>query len=72
MLNRRFTRLTNSYSNRIEYHRAALALTFSIQLLLETSTMKGKTPAMAAGITATVWSVRDMLFVPDQPKVKPR
>jgi hypothetical protein len=67
MLNRRFTWLTNSYSKRIEYHRAALALTFFYyNFCRKHSTLKGKTPAMAAGITTTVWSVRDMLFAADQ------
>ena len=67
MLNRRFTRLTNSFSKRIEYHRAALALTFFYyNFCRKHSTLKGKTPAMAAGITTTVWSVRDMLFAADQ------
>jgi IS1 family transposase len=67
MLNRRFTRLTNSYSKRIEYHRAALALTFFYyNFCRKHSTLKGKTPAMAAGITTAVWSVRDMLFAADQ------
>jgi hypothetical protein len=67
MLNRRFTRLTNSFSRRIEYHRAALALTFFYyNFCRKHSSLKGKTPAMAAGITTTVWSVRDMLFAADQ------
>jgi len=67
MLNRRFTRLTNSYSKRIEYHRAALALTFFFyNFCRKHSTPKGKTPAMAGGIATTVWSVRDMLFAADQ------
>jgi IS1 family transposase len=67
MLNRRFTRLTNSYSKRIEYHRAALGLTFFYyNFCRKHSTLKGKTPAMAAGIAANVWTVRDMLFAADQ------
>lgn len=67
MLNRRFTRLTNSFSKRIEYHRAALALTFFYyNFCRKHSSLKGKTPAMAAGIATTVWSVRDMLFAADQ------
>jgi hypothetical protein len=37
-----------------------------LQLLPEYSTLKGKTPAMAAGIAPTVWTVRDMLFAADQ------
>ncbi len=67
MLNRRFTRLTNSFSKRIEYHRAAIALTFFYyNFCRKHSSLKGKTPAMAAGITTTVWAVRDMLFAADQ------
>lgn len=67
MLNRRFTRLTNSFSKRIEYHRAALALTFFYyNFCRKHSSLKGKTPAMAAGITTTVWTVRDLLFAADQ------
>jgi IS1 family transposase len=67
MLNRRYTRLTNSYSKRIEYHKAAVALTFFYyNFCRKHSTLKGKTPAMAAGIATTVWSVRDMLFAADQ------
>ena len=67
MQNRRFTRLTNSYSKRIEYHRAAIALTFFYyNFCRKHSSLKGKTPAQAAGITTTVWNVRDMLFAADQ------
>lgn len=67
MLNRRFTRLTNSYSKRIEYHRAAIALTFFYyNFCRKHSSLKGNTPAMAAGVAQSVWSVRDMLFAADQ------
>ena len=62
-----FQVFTNSYSIQIKYHRAALALTFFYyNFCRKHSTLKGKTPAMAAGITTTVWSVRDMLFAADQ------
>ena len=67
MQNRRFTRLTNSFSKRIEYHRAALALTFFYyNFCMKHSSLRGKTPAMAAGITTTIWTARDMLFAADQ------
>lgn len=65
--NRRFTRLTNSFSKKLQYHRAALALTFFYyNFCRKHSSLKGKTPAMAAGIASTVWTVRDMLFAADQ------
>jgi hypothetical protein len=63
MHNRRFTRLTNAFSKRIEYHRAAFALTvFYYNFCRKHSSLRGKTPAMAAGVTQTVWSLRDLLF----------
>jgi transposase InsO family protein len=55
MLNRRFTRLTNSYSKRIEYHKAVSALTFFYyNFCRKHSTLKGKIPAMAAEIATTL------------------
>src|SRR5258708_25547621 len=63
MRNRRFTRLTDSFNKRIEYHKAALGLTFFYyNFCRKHSTLKGKTPAMAAGIATTVWSARGMFF----------
>jgi hypothetical protein len=62
VLNRRFTLLTNSYRTPTEYQRAALVEIFFYNFCRKHSTLKGKPLAMAAGITSTGWSVRDMLF----------
>jgi IS1 family transposase len=58
---RRFTRLTNGFSKKVENHAYAIALHFDyynfckIQLTLRT------TPAMTAGITTKLWEIEDLL-----------
>lgn len=67
MMNRRFTRLTNAFSRRVEMHRYSIALTFfAYNFIRKHSSLGGKTPAMAAGIAAHPFTVRDMLFASDQ------
>lgn len=67
MTNRRFTRLTNAFSKRIEMHRYSIAMTFfAYNLIKKHGSLKGKTPAMAAGITDHAFTVRDMLFAAHQ------
>lgn len=67
MQNRRFTRLTNAHSKRLEMHCYALAITFfHYNFIRKHQSLGGKTPAMAAGITGHAFTVRDMLFVADQ------
>jgi len=66
MTNRRFTRLTNAFSKRVEMHRLSLAMTFfAYNLIKKHRSLGGKTPAMAAGITDHVFTVRDMMFAAD-------
>lgn len=67
MTNRRYTRLTNAFSKRIEMHRYSIAMTFfAYNLIKKHGSLKGKTPAMAAGIADHPFTVRDMLFAADQ------
>lgn len=60
---RRFTRLTNAFSKRVEQHAASVALHFAYYNLCrphETLSGKGRgkvTPAMAAGIERHPWSL---------------
>jgi hypothetical protein len=62
MGNRRFTRLTNAFSKKWENHRAALALYLCCyNFCRQHNTLKGSTPAMAAGIVNHLWSLKDML-----------
>ncbi len=58
---RRFTRLTNAFSKKWENHWAAVALLVRVLQLLPRSQVAASTPAMAAGITDHVWSVRELL-----------
>ncbi len=67
MTNRRFTRLTNAFSRRIEMHRFSIAMTFfSYNFIKKHRSLGGQTPAMAAGITDHAFTVRDMIFAADQ------
>lgn len=65
---RRFTRLTNGFSKKVEYHLYAVALHFTYynycrphQTLTRVHRGIHTTPAMAAGLTDRVWTVYDLL-----------
>jgi len=58
---RRFTRLTNGFSKKMENHAASVALymmTYNFQRVH--MTLK-QTPAMAAGIADHVWSIEEVV-----------
>lgn len=62
MQNRRFTRLTNGFSKKFENHRHMLALMVThYNFCRKHASLKGRTPAMAAGLTDYVWTAADLL-----------
>lgn len=62
MCMRRFTRLTNAFSKKLENHQHAIALHFmNYNFCRKHQTLKGKTPAMAAGLTDHVWSMDEVV-----------
>ena len=62
---RRFTRLTNAFSKKIENHELALALYFMYYNFARPhKTLANpypRTPAMAAGITGHIWTVQEIV-----------
>lgn len=58
---RRFTRLTNAFSKRLENHCHALALYFVWYNFIKIHKAHRMTPAMAAGVTDTVMDMRDIV-----------
>lgn len=60
MQNRRFTRLTNAFSKKLQNHIHALALYFAFYNFMRIHKTLKVTPAMAAGITETLWSMEDI------------
>lgn len=58
---RRFTRLTNGFSKKIENHCAAVALHFAHYNLVRVHRSLRVTPAMAAGVTTSVWGMDDLI-----------
>jgi hypothetical protein len=58
---RRYTRLTNAFSKKIENHVAATALHFAHYNFVRRHQTLRVTPAMAAGVSATLWDVDDLL-----------
>src|SRR6185436_6274237 len=62
MQNRRFTRLTNGFSKKLENHALMIAITMVYyNFCRKHRSLGGKTPAMAAGVTEHVWTASDML-----------
>jgi IS1 family transposase len=60
---RRFTRLTNAFSKKVENHVAAVALhTMFYNFVRVHQTLK-VTPAMAAGVTDRLWEISDLVQV---------
>jgi IS1 family transposase len=59
---RRFTRLTNAFSKKVENLAAAVAIHFMhYNFCRPHMSLKGKTPAQAAGVTSRRWTVEDMI-----------
>jgi IS1 family transposase len=62
---RRFTRLTNGFSKKLENHCAAIALHFMHYNFARVHKTLRVTPAMEAGITDHVWSVEEIVALLD-------
>jgi len=58
---RRFTRLTNAFSKKLENLKAAVALHFAHYNFVRIHGSLRVTPAMAAGVTDHLWSIPDLL-----------
>jgi IS1 family transposase len=58
---RRFTRLTNAHSKKLENHGAAIALHFAHYNFVRRHQTLRCTPAMAAGVCRTTWTMGDLL-----------
>jgi len=58
---RRYTRLTNAHSKKLENHAAATALHFAHYNLVRIHQTIRCTPAMAAGVTSTVWDLGQLV-----------
>jgi hypothetical protein len=58
---RRMTRLTNAFSKKLRNHQAATALHFAHYNLVRRHQTLRVTPAMAAGVTDTMWSTEQLL-----------
>ncbi len=61
MHTRRLTRLTNAFSKKWENLKAALALHFAFYNFCRIHSTIKCTPAMEAGVTKSVWSLKDLL-----------
>lgn len=65
MGNRRFTRLTNAFSKKVENHEHMLALFFCYYNFCRVHQTLRVTPAMEAGIAAHVWSLAEIVALLD-------
>ena len=60
MQNRRFTRPTNGFSKKFENHVHALALYFMFYNFVRVHKTLRMSPAMAAGVSQTLWTMEDI------------
>ena len=69
---RRFTRLTNAFSKKIENHCHALALYFAFYNFVRIHSTLRVTPAMAAGVTDRLWDIKDIVVLIDAREPAPK
>jgi IS1 family transposase len=58
---RRYTRLSNGFSRKIENHSAAVALNYFAYNFIKIHRTLRASPAMAAGVTDKLWEVSDLI-----------
>ncbi len=71
MASRRFTRLTNGFSKRLESHRAAVDLWVCFYNLCRYHETLRCTPAMALGVTDHIWTVGELVQAALEPSDVP-
>lgn len=62
---RRFTRLTNAFSKKVENHAHAVAIHFMYYNFVRIHKTLRVTPAMAAGVTDRLWELEDIVNLAD-------
>jgi len=68
---RRFTRLTNGFSKKLENHAHQVALHMMYYNFVRIHQRLRVTPAMAAGVTDTLWNMDMMVKVIEAYEMKP-
>jgi hypothetical protein len=59
---RRYTRLTNAHSKTTRHHAAMTALFVAwYNFCRKNQALRGMTPAMAAGVSDHIWSIKELL-----------
>ena len=76
MASRRFTRLTNGFSKKLENHAAAVSLYVAHYNLCRVHETIRTTPAVAIGVADHVWTISELVAAAladaDRPTGKPR
>lgn len=67
---RRFTRLTNGFSKKVENHAHAVALHFMYYNFVRIHSSLKVTPAMAAGVTDRLWEMSDIVALLEAEEAK--
>ena len=62
---RRFTRLTNAFSKKIENHMHAISFYFMVYNFVKKHGTIKTTPAIAAGVTLIQWTIEDIVMMAD-------
>jgi IS1 family transposase len=71
MQNRRFTRLTNGFSKKVENLQHSVSITFMHYNFCRVHQTLRVTPAMAAGLTDHVWELANLIGLMPKPVAKP-
>ena len=71
MQNRRFTRLTNGFSKKLQYHTYSVALFAFFYNFCRIHKTLRVTPAMQAGVSDKLWEVSDIVALVEAVEEKP-
>jgi IS1 family transposase len=69
---RRFTRLTNAFSKKVENHAHAIALHMMYYNFVRIHKTLRVTPAMAAGVTDRLWDIADIVMLVEDAEAAPK
>lgn len=67
---RRFTRLTDGFSKKVENHAYAVALHMMYYNFVKVHTKLRMTPAMAAGVSSRLWEIGDIVALIEEEEAK--